>query len=220
MKIPASAWRGLQATPREARDLQRVLSRQVVRSDSVGRVRTVAGVDIAFPEPKTAQAAAVLMSLPGLEIAERHVVRRPVAFPYVPGLLSFRELPAILDVLKKLNARPDLVMCDGQGYAHPRRLGIASHLGVLLDLPTIGVAKSRLVGEHGPVPGKRGEWIPLVDRGERIGALLCTRDGVRPLYVSAGHRISLRNAIRQVMRCALRYRLPEPTRLADKLSRA
>src|SRR5690606_18640659 len=119
----------------------------------------------------------------------------PTGFPYVPGLLSFREVPAVLEAFARLESTPDLVLCDGQGYAHPRRFGIACHLGVLLDVPTIGAAKSRLLGEHPEVPPERGAWVPLTDQGEVIGAVLRTRARTRPLYVSAGHRVSLETAI-------------------------
>ncbi|MBT8136301.1 MAG: deoxyribonuclease V [Gammaproteobacteria bacterium] len=219
MRIPAAAFAGLDVTTAQALAVQQRLHTAVVRSDRRGRIRLVAGLDLAFPEKNLAQAAAVVISVPQLEVVEQHVVRTPVRFPYVPGLLSFRELPALLEVLRKVSADPDVIMCDGQGIAHPRRFGLASHLGVLLDVPCIGVAKSRLVGEHAAVPDHRGGWVPLCDKGQRIGAVLRTRERVRPLFVSVGHRISLRRARRLVLRCAPRYRLPEPTRLADKLSR-
>ncbi len=140
-------------------------------------------------------------------------------FPYRTGLLSFREAPAVIAALERLRRQPDLILCDGHGIAHPRRLGLASHLGLLLDRPTIGVAKTLLVGVHdepGPVPG---DWAPVVDRGEVIGAALRTRAGVRPVYVSIGHRISLETANRRVLGATTRYRLPETTRAADRLSR-
>jgi deoxyribonuclease V len=144
----------------------------------------------------------------------------PTRFPYIPGLLSFRELPAVLKALEQLPRLPDLILCDGQGIAHPRRLGIASHLGVLLDHPTIGVGKTRLVGHHDPVPDQRGAWVPLVDRGEVVGAVLRTRQGAKPIYVSPGHRVGLTTAVGWVMACTTRFRLPETTRLADRLSRS
>jgi deoxyribonuclease V len=136
----------------------------------------------------------------------------------VPGYLSFREVPAVLAALKKLRTRPDLLLCDGQGVAHPRRFGLACHLGLLLDIPSIGVAKSRLIGTHGDVPEQKGGWTALEDDGEIIGAVLRTRAGVKPVYVSVGHRISLATAIDYVMRCTTRYRLPETTRYAHRLA--
>lgn len=201
--------------------MQERLRGTVSRRNRLGRVRCVAGLDVAFEQRRTvARGAVVVLALPRLEIVERHVARLPLRFPYVPGLLSFREVPVLLAALAALEQRPDLLLCDGQGYAHPRRFGLACHLGVLADVPAIGVAKSRLIGEHGSVPAARGEWTALSDGAERIGAVLRSREGVRPLYVSSGHRIDLPTAVRYVMRCVTRYRLPEPTRLADRLSRA
>jgi deoxyribonuclease V len=136
----------------------------------------------------------------------------------VPGLLSFRETPAVLEALGRLSERPDLLLCDGQGYAHPRRFGLACHLGVLTGLPSIGVAKSRLIGTHGALPKEKGAWVPLLDGDEAVGAVLRTRDGVAPLYVSIGHRVSLPTAIRWVLACTTRYRLPETTRQAHRLA--
>ncbi|MCI0577396.1 MAG: deoxyribonuclease V, partial [Chloroflexi bacterium] len=144
--------------------------------------------------------------------------RRPTTFPYIPGLLSFRETPAVLEALAQLTIRPDLLLCDGQGLAHPRRLGIACHLGLLSDIPSIGVAKSLLVGRHEPLADERGRWQPLRDRGEVVGAVLRTRAGVAPIYVSIGHRISLETALKYVMRCTPKYRLPETTRQAHRLA--
>jgi deoxyribonuclease V len=145
-------------------------------------------------------------------------VRRKTRFPYVPGYLSFREAPAALAAMRRLRRDPDLIVCDGQGFAHPRRFGLACHLGLLANLPSIGVAKSRLIGEHAVLGSQRGEWVPLVDDGERIGVVLRTRTGVRPVYVSVGHRISLETAIDYVLRCTTRYRLPETTRQAHRLA--
>jgi deoxyribonuclease V len=141
-----------------------------------------------------------------------------VSFPYIPGLLSFREVPAALAALEALPAAPDLILCDGQGIAHPRRCGLASHLGLLARTPSIGVAKTRLVGEHRAPAARRGAWAPLVHRGERIGAVLRTRAGVKPVYVSIGHRVSLATALRLVMACTRRYRIPEPLRWAHRLA--
>ncbi len=204
----------------EAIELQRRLAARVVGEDRLGKVARVAGLDVGLEEEGTvARAAVVVLSLPGLEVADQALARRPVEFPYVPGLLSFREVPALLAALDKLSVLPDVLLCDGQGLAHPRRFGLACHLGVLLDVPAIGVAKSRLVGSHDEPGDGRGDWTPLLHRGETVGAALRTRPGCKPLYVSLGHRISLETAIATVMRCTTRYRLPETTRAADKLSK-
>lgn len=159
-----------------------------------------------------------VLRLDDLELVDSALARLPTSFPYVPGLLSFREVPPALEALRGLSIVPDLLLVDGQGIAHPRRLGVASHLGLLCDIPSIGVAKSRLIGEHGEVPDQRGAWTPLLDRGEIIGAVLRTRPGVKPLYISSGHRVSLDTAIAYVMACTRRYRLPETTRWAHRLA--
>lgn len=155
-----------------------------------------------------------------MTVLDRQIVRQPTRFPYVPGLLSFREVPAILEALAGLQRLPDLLLCDGHGYAHPRRMGVACHIGLATGLPTIGVGKTRLVGEHEPVPAERGGWSALRDRDETIGAVLRTRNRVAPVYVSPGHRIDLPTAVQQVMACLNRYRLPEPIRAADRLASA
>lgn len=206
-------------TPTEARAIQNQLREHVVREDRLGKVTRVAGVDAGFEEGgSVTRAAVVVLSFPGLEPIEQSVARRPTSFPYVPGLLSFREIPAVLDALEQLRTRPDLLLCDGQGFAHPRRIGFTSHIGVVTDWPTIGVAKSLLVGTVGEVPHERGAWTPIQDRGEIVGAALRTRVKVKPVYVSIGHKISLESAIDYVIRCTTRYRLPETTRLADRLA--
>ncbi|MFW5816499.1 MAG: deoxyribonuclease V [Wenzhouxiangella sp.] len=199
---------------------QRRLAERVVVDDALpARLRAVAGVDAAFPEGgRTTRAAVVLMSYPGLETIEETVAERPTRLPYIPGLLSFRELPAILAALDRLSSAPDLVLCDGQGIAHPRRFGVACHLGVETGLCTIGVGKSRLCGQAGEPGRQRGAWSALQDRGETIGRVLRTRTGVRPVFVSSGHRVSLETAARLVLDCTPRYRLPEPIRAADRLA--
>ena len=203
----------------QARAVQESLRGKVITEDKLGAVKTVAGVDVGFERAgAVTRAAAVVLDFPGLEPREQAVARQPTRFPYVPGFLSFREAPAVLAALEQLRQVPDLLLCDGQGIAHPRRFGIACHLGVLTDIPSIGVAKSRLVGTHGTVPKVKGAWAPLMDAGEVIGAVLRTRDGVKPLYVSIGHRVSLDTAIDYVLRCTTKYRLPETTRLADRLA--
>jgi deoxyribonuclease V len=153
-------------------------------------------------------------------VVETATVKAEVRFPYIPGLLSFREMRAALAALRRLRIRPDLLLCDGQGIAHPRRFGLASHLGVLAALPAIGVAKSRLIGAHENPASERGNWTPLIDDGEIIGAVLRTWTAVRPVYVSIGHRVSLETAIRFTLACTGRFRLPETTRAADRLSRS
>lgn len=206
-------------TPRAAIALQQRLRSRVVRSGRPRRVRTVAGTDVGFERAGgMARAAVAVLSFPRLELVDYAVVRRRARFPYVPGLLSFREIPALLQALDTLRVRPDLILCDGQGLAHPRRFGIASHLGVICGVPSIGVAKSRLIGEHGEPAQRRGAWVPLRDKGETIGAVLRTRPGTRPIYVSIGHRVSLPVAVRYVMACTARYRLPETTRWAHRLA--
>jgi deoxyribonuclease V len=206
-------------TPQDAIALQRQLRDRVILQDDFGAVRIIGGTDVGFEDQgKTTRAAIITLQWPGLTVLEQQLIRTPTTFPYVPGLLSFREIPALLQAFAQLEEVPDLILCDGQGIAHPRRLGIASHLGLLLNCPTIGVAKSRLVGTHADVPEERGHWTMLHDRSETIGAVLRTRLRVKPLYISPGHRISLESALTWVMHCTTRYRLPEPTRLADKLA--
>lgn len=206
-------------TPAQARAVQVEGRRHVVTEDRLGEVRRVAGIDVGFEEGGAVTRAAVaVLDVPSLAVIESAVARLPTRFPYVPGLLSFREIPAALEALARLSAPPDLLLCDGQGLAHPRRFGLACHLGVLADLPSVGVAKSRLTGIHGSLPEPKGAWVPLLDGGETIGAVLRTRAGVAPLYVSIGHRVSLPTAIRWVLACTPRYRLPETTRRAHRLA--
>lgn len=203
----------------EAIAVQNRLRGQVSTTDQFKAITTVAGIDAGFEQEGTVtRAAVVVLQLPELTLLEHAIAYRPTTFPYVPSLLSFREMPTVLDALTQLTIEPDLILCDGAGIAHPRRLGIASHLGLILDQPTIGVAKSRLLGTHDKLPPEKGAWIPLMDRGERIGAVLRSRTGTKPLYVSAGHRISLETAIDYVLQCTPKYRLPETTRLADRLA--
>jgi deoxyribonuclease V len=208
-------------TPREAIALQQRLRRRVLAEDRLGRVRHVAGTDAACEqEGRITRAAVAVLSFPALELVDHAVVRLPTRFPYVPGLLSFREAPALLAALAQLEVRPDLILCDGHGLAHPRRCGLASHLGLWCNIPTIGVAKSRLCGAAREPPQRRGAWTPLTADGETIGAVLRTRAGVNPVYVSVGHRVSLPTAIAYTMACVTRYRLPETTRWAHRLASA
>ncbi|MDX1434018.1 MAG: deoxyribonuclease V [Gammaproteobacteria bacterium] len=214
--LPGHPW---DLTPGEAREIQLRLRTRVELDDRLGEINRVAGVDVGFDtRRRLTRAAVAVLGFPGLEPLEDALATLPTRFPYVPGLLSFREAPAILAALERLETPPDVLLCDGQGYAHPRRFGIACHLGVLTGLPAVGVAKKRLVGTHGPVPEGRGEWTPLMDDGERIGAVLRTRARVKPVFVSSGHRVSLATAIELVMACTTRFRLPETTRRADWLA--
>jgi deoxyribonuclease V len=206
-------------TPTEAIALQQRLCERVIRVDRLAPPTRIAGVDVGFEDNgKITRAAVAVLEFPSLEPFEQAVARQPTRFPYIPGLLSFREVPAILQALDRLKFPPDLLLCDGQGLAHPRRFGLACHLGLLTDIPSIGVGKTRLTGSYGAVPEGRGSWVPLIDRGEEIGAVLRTRSGVKPIYVSIGHRISLPTAINYVLAATTRYKLPETTRAAHRLA--
>jgi deoxyribonuclease V len=205
--------------PAEARALQRRLAGRVIATGDVTDVRRVAGVDIAVgPRGSNAgRAAVVVLEWPSLRPVEQAIARADVRFPYVPGLLSFRELPLVLPAFAQLSTRPDLVIVDGQGIAHPRRFGIAAHLGVLLDIPAIGCAKSRLIGQPQETLGHvRGARTPLLDHGQVIGYEVRSKAGVKPLYVSPGHRIGPEAAVDWVLRLTAGYRLPEPARLAHQ----
>jgi deoxyribonuclease V len=205
-------------SPAEARAIQDRLREQVrIEPLDASRMATVAGADLSSERGSgVVYAGVVLLRLPSLEVAEQAGVRAMVSFPYVPGLLSFREVPPLLEAWQALRARPDALICDGQGLAHPRRCGFACHLGLLLDLPTVGCAKSLLVGQFEPPGPQRGDWAPILHRGETVGAALRTRDGVAPVFVSIGHRCDLLSAIDLVLRCAPRTRLPETTRAAHQ----
>lgn len=199
----------------EAIEIQRRLAAQVSRNSEVITPRFIAGVDISAERGRgAATAAVVVLSYPELKIAEVEIVEGELAFPYVPGLLSFRESPLILVACERLKVAPDLFLVDGQGIAHPRRIGFASHLGLFLNIPTIGCAKSLLCGTHempGIEPGSRAE---IIDKGEVIGTALRTKRGMNPIYVSIGHKIDLQDAIHWALECCRGYRIPEPTRLA------
>ncbi len=200
-------------TPQEAEAIQLSLAGRVILQPVPGQITRVAGVDMSARE--VARAAVVLLSYPGLEVLEVARAEKPLSFPYIPGLLSFREGPAVLAAFEKLSMWPDLVFFDGQGIAHPRRFGIASHMGVLLDLPTIGVAKSPLAA-HGPEPPPEpGSWVEWVNRrGEVVAAAVRTKRGTKPVYVSPGHKTDLPTAVQYVLSTCRGYRLPEPTRQA------
>lgn len=207
-------------SPEEAVAIQQRLRPLVQHTNgfALESLRTVAGVDAAYREG--GRAAVVVLSYPDMEVLEEVVASRETVFPYVPGLLTFREAPQVLDALAKLRTRPDLLIFDGQGYAHPRRLGLAAHLGVYLDMPSIGCAKSRLIGRYEEPGPNAGDRSPLMDRGERVGTVLRSKPRTNPLFISVGHKIDLDTAVAVVLRCLRGYRLPEPTRLADRLSKA
>jgi deoxyribonuclease V len=226
-------------SPKEAIWIQENLRELWEGKDRLGKIPTVAGLDVAFVlagpqalrtpvshwnqlrEANRAIACVVLFRFPEMEEIVREFAVVPLEFPYVPGLLSFREIPPLLTVLKRLKKLPDLLFCDGHGYAHPRRFGLASHLGVLLDTPSIGCAKSILLGTHGSLKAKSGSWTALRDEkaeGECIGAALRTRDGVQPIYISQGHRVSLKTAIRFALQVTDGFRIPRPTRAADQFA--
>lgn len=206
-------------SPREAKRIQRRLAGEIEATPLSQQVKSVAGVDVSIRDDM-AQAAVAVLGLPDLEIVDRAVHRGEVPFPYVPGLLSFRETLPVLSALEKLSVTPDLLMTDSHGLAHPRRFGFACHLGVLLDHPTLGVAKSILTGTpQGTLDAEKGNWVPLVDDDETIGAVVRTRTDVNPVYVSVGHRIALDDAVSLTLDCSPRYKIPEPTRQAHKLSR-
>ena len=205
-------------SPQQALALQEQLANQVIREAKLGLVTTVAGVDASYRDG-LACAAVVTLSYPELEVTEYATATRPVEFPYAPGLLTFREGPAVLEALDKLTSPPDLLIFDGQGLAHPRRLGLASHIGLLVDIPSIGCAKSRLCGQYKTPGPERGRFTLLTDKGETIGAVVRTRARVKPVFVSIGHRVDLPTSINYVLDCCRGYRLPETTRWADRVAR-
>jgi deoxyribonuclease V len=205
-------------TEAEAIAIQQQLRGQVQRSGPIRleNVRTVAGIDASYKE--IGQAAVVVLSFPDMSVVEQVTATRTSVFPYVPGLLSFREGPAVLDAMAKLTTTPDVLIFDGQGIAHPRRLGIATHMGVVLNCPSIGCAKSRLVGTYAEPGPNAGDQSPLYDHGEQIGVVLRSKARTNPLFISTGHLIDLEVAMAILLRCFRGYRLPEPTRQADRLA--
>jgi deoxyribonuclease V len=209
--------------PDEALEIQRFLKERVSLTDDfpgAGFIETVAGVDVCYKKDSNrAVAAAVVLSFPELEILDSAVVEGEVGFPYIPGLFSFREIPLLIPALEKLKVEPCLVMADGQGIAHPQRFGLASHLGVLTGIPTVGCARSRLIGIHKEPSAVKGAFAYLYDKGEAVGAVVRTRAHVSPLYVSCGYGISLETAVDYVLKCCIKFRLPEPLRSAHHLSR-
>ncbi len=210
-------------SPAEAIEIQNRLRRKLILDQAPAEIRTIAGVDVSNEIGSNRLfAAVVILDLAhpqpkGFPILEVATASLEIDFPYVPGLLSFREIPVVLKAWEKLQIRPDCLMADGQGIAHPRRIGIASHLGLITDLPSIGCGKTRLIGFHREPGPLRGDWSPLIDRGETIGAVLRTRDGVSPVFISPGHRMTIDRAVEFVLSSQIRYRLPEPTRMAHQL---
>jgi deoxyribonuclease V len=204
----------------EARRVQEELERFVDESPMVRKPEFVAGADVSIRDFRVRAAVAVL-SFPGLDVVDEAVWEARAVFPYVPGYLSFREIPSLLEALRRLSVWPDVIITDGQGRAHPRRFGLACHLGVLLDMPVFGVAKSRLTGLHEQPCPQKGCRVPLLDPAAQdcIGAVVRTRSNVKPVYVSVGHKVALEEAIDLTLRCAARFKLPEPTRQAHLLSR-
>lgn len=202
-------------TPAEAIALQHELAPQIDTATPLplDELRLVGGIDVSVKD-NISRAAVVVLSYPALEVVERITAAIPTPFPYIPGLLSFREGAVIVDALRQLRATPDVFIVDGQGIAHPRRIGIASHIGLWIDVPTVGCGKTRLTGTHGPVPPDKGAWTPLIDHGEIIGGVLRTREAIQPVFVSVGNRATLETALELVLRCTTRYRLPEPIRAA------
>jgi len=214
MAPPTHPW---DLSPKDAIALQRQLSERVKEAKPAGRIATVAGIDVGF-RGDTAIAAVMMLTYPGLETVSAATACRRSSFPYIPGLLSFREGPVLMEAIDKLSRKPDLLIFDGQGLAHPRRLGIASHIGILTGIPSIGCAKSRLCGTYRMPGTEKGSYSPLADGKDIIGTVLRTRRNVRPVFVSVGHLIDLASCIRFVLSCCTKYRLPEPTRLAHHLA--
>jgi deoxyribonuclease V len=205
----------------EARELQTRLAHRVDTSSPLKSWDLIAAADVSYNKfDPWLYAAVVVVKAGTFEVVERVGVARRAAFPYVPGLLSFREAPAVLEAFERVRNRPDVVLCDGQGVAHPRRMGLASHLGLWLGLPTVGCAKSRLTGEYEEPGPEKGARSPLVDRGEVVGSVVRTRARVKPLFVSSGHRIDLESAVAVVLGCAPKYRVPVPARLAHEFVNA
>jgi deoxyribonuclease V len=213
--MPKGATRKWNINTAQARELQEELSGKIIGFNDSLKPKYIAGIDVSASRfSSIGQAAIAVLSYPGLELIDLAVAKDEIKYPYIPGLLSFREMPLILQAWERLNILPDLIIMDGQGIAHPRRLGIASHIGLVLDIPSIGCAKSRLIGEHDSPPEKAGNYSLLTDNGDIIGAVLRTRYSVKPLYISVGHKISLEQSISFILNCCRGFRLPEPIRFA------
>ena len=213
--MPKHSW---EVDPSTAKGIQATLADSIRIEDFGGPISTVAGADVTIAlDGKNLIGGFVVLSWPDLEPVITSIASQPATFPYIPGLLSFREIPVLISAWNQLDSKPDLIFCDGQGIAHPRRLGLASHLGLLLKSPSIGCAKSRLVGKHAEVPASPGSWRPLVYKGTLVGSVLRTRANVKPVYVSPGHRTGINQARELVMAACTKYRLPEPIRAAHRL---
>ena len=220
MPIPIHERHRWDLTPSEAIALQKALAPQIDTSTPLplDDLRLVGGIDVSVKE-NVSRAAIVVLTYPALQVIERVTASTPTPFPYIPGLLSFREGAVIFDALRQLEHTPDVFIVDGQGIAHPRHIGIASHIGLWIDVPTVGCGKTRLTGAHEPVPPEKGAWSPLVHRGAVIGAVLRTRENVAPVFISVGNHATLDTARELVMRCTTRYRLPEPIRAAHNTAK-
>jgi len=206
-------------TPKEAIQIQYRLSALVEPVWDGREISTIAGVDVSLPDRKTVLGAVVILSWPDLRVLETLTSTEPCRFPYVPGLLAFREVPVLLGALSRVRIEPDLLLCDAQGLAHQRRMGLATHLGILLEKPAVGCAKSVLYGTYEEPADEKGSVAYMYDdAGEVIGAAVRTRQGVKPVYVSIGNKIDLEKSIEIVLHCSTKYRIPEPLRLAHKLS--
>lgn len=217
MRIPAVT---LPKDPAEAIALQQELRSRIILENSFQSINTVAGVDCSYDlQTNISRAVVCVFTYPQLELIESSMAHLPTDFPYIPGLLSFREIPVILEALKVLKSDPDILMVDGMGIAHPRRMGIATHLGLVIDKPTIGVGKSLLCGKY-QIPGSRkGDRSDLIHKSEKIGTVLRSKDNTNPLFISPGHKIDHETAVRLVLETAIKYRLPQPTHFADKFSK-
>ena len=202
----------------EAIKVQNRLTSHIITEDRFDKISTVAGVDVSYKEGH-AKASFVVLSYKQLSLIEYATAECFVDFPYIPGFLSFREIPPLIEAFKKIKTLPDIILCDGQGIAHPKKMGIATHLGILLDIPTIGVAKSKLVGTFKEPENRKGAWTPLIYRGEVVGAVLRTKKGVKPVFVSPGHKVSLYSAIEIVLKTTTKYKTPEPIRFAHHFTK-
>lgn len=203
----------------EAKDIQKRLKKKICLTDQFTNIKFVAGVDVGFSNKSNlCRAAVTILSFPELNLIEAVTADSEILFPYIPGYLSFREIPVIIKAFERVSKIPDLIICDGQGIAHPRHFGIACHLGLLLDLPTIGAAKKKLYGIHESLPEEKGKYVFLYDKDVKIGAVLRTREKIKPVYVSPGHKISVESSIKYILNCITKYRLPETTRYAHKYS--
>lgn len=206
-------------SPQQAKAIQNSISKKLISEWDERSVKIIAATDVSFPDSESVLAAVAVLTYPGMKVIETKLKSSKCQFRYIPGLLAFREVPALLAALEEINTEPDVLLCDAQGIAHPRRMGLATHVGIVTDMPSIGCAKSLLYGKFEEPGIVKGQYSPLVtDSGETIGAVVRTREGVQPVFVSIGHRIDLSKAIEIVMKCSIKYRIPEPLRLAHKLA--